>query len=168
MSTIAKYNTRQRIPFSPIRPHPDNSLSYASGAGNHSQRPNRPGGIAPNHVNVNSKTSGGPTTSGPTFAPSAVMNCQQNDETERPDTVEKPARRRPKSSDNGNGDGKSEKRPCNGTVPPLNRGYVVPPIVGPCRHCGSELTRTSRNGRIPVYCGTRCRVAAHRQRQRNK
>ena len=35
----------------------------------------------------------------------------------------------------------------------------------PCAHCGGPV-RDRRHGRIPRYCSTRCRVAAHRARRR--
>lgn len=50
--------------------------------------------------------------------------------------------------------------------PPNSRGFVDPPTVGNCRHCGQPLTRKSRNGRYPKFCGTPCRVAHWRECQK--
>ena len=156
---IAKYHNQNLIPFSPLPPR--NGRIPVSAVVNNSRQQNRRG-IVRNDVNGSSKTNGQPTTRGRMYARFAVTNSQNHSANTRRDTVASDAKRQQPSD----GDGQGKARPRNDSVVPLNsRGYVVPPTIGNCRHCGEPLTRKSRNGRLPVYCSARCRVAAYRARQ---
>lgn len=151
------------IPFSPItRPADSGSLSaHAAGS------PSRP--ASPTAATVASaasgppKTNGQPATSGPTCAPSVASRSQNHRSATAPATAESDASNGQNSGDTGNG----SSRPGNASVAPLNsRSYVDPPTVGTCGHCGAELKRKTRGGRVPTYCSSRCRVAAWRARRR--
>ncbi|MCA9923070.1 MAG: hypothetical protein KC421_11895 [Anaerolineales bacterium] len=158
---IARYHNQTLIPFSPLPQ--SNGRSCAFDAAGRSQRQNRRG-IVRNDANGSNKTNGQPTTRGRMYAPFVAMSLQNPNENTRHGIVAGDAKRQ---QPNGGG-GQNNTQPCNDTVVPLNsRSYVVPPTVGNCRHCAEPLTRKSRNGRLPIYCSARCRVAAYRARQKN-
>ena len=41
-------------------------------------------------------------------------------------------------------------------------------VLGHCGQCGEPLQRKSRNGRLPKFCSSGCRVANWRAQQREK
>lgn len=118
--------------------------------------------VAPS-VSSSRPTNEPPVMTGPAFAPSAANRSQPASSATQPATAASAASAQRPNGDDAPDSGQSKS---NDTVVPLNsRGYVVPPVIGHCAHCGTELTRKSRNGRLPQYCHTRCRVAAWRKRQ---
>jgi hypothetical protein len=141
---------------------PSATISSACAAAPPSQPANQTAVTAAPAAKKSRQTNGQPATTGRASAPSAEPASRPANKNTPPATAAGAASARPPSGDGG-------LDSSNDTVVPLNsRGYVVPPVVGLCRHCGTELMRKNRNGRLPKYCGGRCRVAAWRGRQKNK
>lgn len=95
----------------------------------------------------------------PTTPPQSVPNAEpsltilKNDMQQG--TVQSGANDAPPNDATGNGNRKSS----NDSVVPLNsRGFVVPPVIGECEQCGGKVVRKSRNGRLPKFCSSNCRV----------
>jgi len=135
-----------------------NGASHAYGVGSNLQPANQPA-IVVLSASGNSRTNETQAASGRTFVLSVGSSSTAASGNGQPDIVASGARKQQPSDGGGSGSG-------NASVVPLNRGYVVPTIVGECKHCQRPLVRKSRNGRFPTFCSAKCRVAAWRERKK--
>lgn len=151
------------IPFSPITRPAGSGSSSAHAAGSPSRPASPTAATVASAASGQPKMSGQPATSGPTCAQSVASRSQNHRSATAPATAESDARSGQPSGDTGS----DKSSPGNGSVvPPNSRSFVVPPTVGTCGHCGAELKRKTRGGRVPTYCSSRCRVAAWRARRK--
>ncbi len=139
------------IVFSPLR-LPLSVFDVEAG----SHLPDPPGTVLPN-ARMNRPGCAEPVITRRMCAPSAVSRLQPHRNNMPLVTVQNLASARPHSEGTGNGD---KQR-----VVPLNRGSDVVP-VGECRECDEPLYRKSRNGRIPTFCASLCRVRYWRRKQK--
>lgn len=158
--TMATINTSDMIPFSPL---PVPLTWFVCDAENHSQQPGQTAVTAHQHANKPQPTNEQPATGPRPCVPNVETTSQNPKNNTRPAIAPPAANNAP-----NNGDTDSDSKPArNGSVtPPNSRGFVAPPTIGNCQHCGQPLTRKSRNGRYPKFCGTPCRVAHWRERQK--
>lgn len=156
---MATINTSNMIPFSPL---PASLTWFVCDVENRSQQPGQTAVIAHQPANKPRPTNGQPAT-GPRPSVQSAESASPNHKNNMPRGIALQSA----NSGQNNGDTDNDNKPArNGSVSPPNRGFVDPPTVGNCRHCGQPLTRKSRNGRYPKFCGTPCRVAHWRQCQK--
>lgn len=142
------------------------SPSFALDAAHDLQQPNQRAAIAPNDASGNSSGSAQPAMTGRTFVPFAALSSTPTGQSEQPAIALMDVKQSPK---NDASDSSEQQQPGrNASVPPLNRGFAVPPQIGECAHCGAPLYRKQRGGRLPKYCSAQCRVAAYRDRNRKQ
>lgn len=160
---MATINGNQMSPFCPIAKPSGAGSSFAPDAANPSRQADQTPGTAASSANGQPKTNGQPATSGRTCAQNAANPSPNH----RSGTGRDIAVSDAKHEQSNGATGSDEKQPRNGSVTPLNsRSFVDPPTVGNCAHCGADLKRKTRGGRVPIYCSSRCRVAAWRERQK--
>ncbi len=110
----------------------------------------------------------------PTTPPLSVPSVAQDSLSHGSDMRQGIVRDGVKTQPRSDGNESDKEQACNDSVPPLNsrggyknyRGYISPPIVGECKQCGGEVMRKSRNGRVPKFCSSNCRVNHWRERKK--